>query len=440
MVDYRRLLRKVIRGFVFCFACGGLVQIGERRSDEFLQTSLVPVSKAPADRVLVAVFLRRIAPAALVMLVAGCSATSGFLPSAGPLAVQVSAQQEAARLPVQVIELDDTTARRVMATQRRRRFHEIFGPGGGTAYAVGPGDTVEVSIWEAPPATLFSTAAFDSRAGMTASRAVTFPEQMVSANGTINIPFAGSVPVTGKSPRQIETEIANRLEGMANQPQVLARVTHNATSEVTVMGELKQNARMPLTAKGERLLDALAAAGGADRPVEKTTIQITRGGRVAAMPLIEIIRDPRQNIHLRSGDVVTALFQSNSFTALGASGRNEEIDFEAQGITLAQALGRIGGLQDMRADARGVFVFRFEEPAALRSGGEGLPRTPDGEVPVVYRADLNNPATFLVAQNFPVRDGDVIYVANAPAVELQKFLNILASTVYTAVLTRAAIQ
>jgi polysaccharide export outer membrane protein len=66
------------------------------------------------------------------------------------------------------------------------------------------------------------------------------------------------------------------------------------------------------------------------------------------MPLIEIIRDPRQNIHLRSGDVVTALFQSNSFTALGASGRNEEIDFEAQGITLAQALGRIGGLQDMR--------------------------------------------------------------------------------------------
>jgi polysaccharide export outer membrane protein len=69
-----------------------------------------------------------------------------------------------------------------------------------------------------------------------------------------------------------------------------------------------------------------------------------------------------------------------------------------------------------------------------------LPRTPDGEVPVVYRADLNNPATFLVAQNFPVRDGDVIYVANAPAVELQKFLNILASTVYTAVLTRAVIQ
>jgi polysaccharide export outer membrane protein len=149
------------------------------------------------------------------------------------------------------------------------------------------------------------------------------------------------------------------------------------------------------------------------------------------MPLARVVRDPKQNIALQPGDVVTALFQSSSFIALGASNRNEEINFEAQGISLAQALGRIGGLTDTRADARGVFIFRFENPAALPDAGKGLPHTPEGQVPVVYRADLKDPATFLVAQDFPMRDKDVMYISNAGAADLFKFLNVLTSSVYT---------
>jgi polysaccharide export outer membrane protein len=76
--------------------------------------------------------------------------------------------------------------------------------------------------------------------------------------------------------------------------------------------------------------------------------------------------------------VVTALFQPYSFTALGATGANAEIAFEATGITLAQALGRAGGLQDQRADVRGAFLFRLEDPRALdfRCGGRSAGRRP----------------------------------------------------------------
>jgi polysaccharide export outer membrane protein len=212
---------------------------------------------------------------------------------------------------------------------------------------------------------------------------------------------------------------------------VLVRVTRNATANVTVVGEVGQSVRMPLTAKGERLLDALAAAGGVRQPVGKTTIQLSRAGKVVAMPLEAIIADPAQNIVLQPGDVITANFQPLSFVALGATGKNEEIPFEAQGITLSQALGRIGGLQDARADAQGVFIFRFEDPAVFPDGGKDLPQTPEGKVPVVYRADLKNPVTFLIAQNFPVKNKDVLYVSNAPSTELQKFLNILISSIFS---------
>ena len=237
------------------------------------------------------------------------------------------------------------------------------------------------------------------------------------------------MPVAGKTPQQIEADLVSRLRGKANQPQVLLRVIRNATQTVTVVGEVAASTRMPLSARGERLLDAVAAAGGVRQPVGKITLQVSRAGKVVAMPLDSVIQDPRQNVYLQPGDVVTALFQPLSFTALGATGRNEEINFEASGITLAQALGRMAGVRDAQADARGVFVFRFEEPAALEPTPVDTARTPDGRVPVVYRVDLKDPRSFLVAQNFPMKNRDVVFVANAPAAELQKFLNIVGSVI-----------
>lgn len=361
-------------------------------------------------------------------LLASCSS----LPSSGANKKEITQAEVTSSLPIQVVDVDDATARRVFAADKRIRFADVFGGDKTPSYRVGAGDVLEVSIWEAPPATLFGSTVFDPRLGGATTRVTTFPEQMVSYEGAINIPFAGMVPAAGKSPQQIEAEIAHRLQGKANQPQVLVRVTRNATSNVTVVGEVTQSVRMPLTAKGERLLDAVAAAGGVRQPVGKMTVQVTRGEVVQTMALDSVIQDPKQNIVLQPGDVVTALFQPLSFTTLGATGKNEEVFFEAQGITLAQALARAGGLQDQRADAQGVFIFRYEEPLVLGVAGENPALTPDGKVPVIYRVDLKDPRSFFVAQGFPIRNKDVMYVSNAPAAELQKFMNILTSIVFTA--------
>lgn len=364
---------------------------------------------------------------------AGCGTFPDWIPSSGPSREQVIETEGSPSVPtIQVVDVTDQVARRLVAGQRKSLFSETLGNKAPLGAIVGPGDVVEISIWESPPAVLFGTAALDPRAGASAAHVNAFPEQMVSSDGTINIPFAGRIPAAGRSPQQIEADIVNRLTGKANQPQVLVRVIRNATSNVTVVGEVAQSARIPLTAGGERLLDALAAAGGVRQPVGKISLQVTRGPQVQALALDTIIRDPKQNIVLQPGDVITALFQSSSFTVLGATGKNEEINFEAQGITLTQALGRAGGLQDSRADARAVFIFRFEDPKTLYPGG-ATPRqtTPEGKVPVIYQVDLKDPASFFVAQSFPILNNDMLYVANSPATELQKFLNIVATPVIT---------
>lgn len=366
-----------------------------------------------------------------LLAISGCSSLYSTLPTSGPSARQVKESTVGFNSSgIQLVDVTDAVARRVLASQKLSLFSEIFGSSAQPGYVVGAGDVIEVSVWEAPPAALFGSGALDPRSGPATTRVTALPEQMVNSDGIINVPFAGLVNATGRSPQQIEKDITQRLKGKANQPQVLVRVIKNNTSNVTIVGEVTASTRMPLTARGERLLDALAAAGGTRQPVGKVTLQITRGNQVQALPLDTIIRDPRQNVVLQAGDVVTSLFQPLSFTVLGATGKNEELNFEAQGISLAQALARAGGLQDSRADAEGVFIFRLESPAALDLAGRTVATTPEGKIPVIYRVNLKDPASFFVAQGFPVQNKDVLYVSNAPAAELQKFLTLVVSAIY----------
>lgn len=388
----------------------------------------LPVDNVLARRMSTALML---GTALLPLSACGLSTASG--PSTG--AVSRLRQNPSANFPgIQIVDLNEAVVRRVVALHQVALFSESLGDGTPIGMRVGRGDVLDINIWESPPAALFGTVGgaggVEARPSAS-SRPTSLAEQMVGSDGRITVPFAGSINAAGRTPHEIERDIVRRLSGKAHEPQVIVRLINNAAANVTIVGEVATSARMPLTAKGERLLDALASAGGVKQPVGKTTIQITRGQLVRSLPLDLVIRDPNQNIRLQADDVVTVLFQPFSFTALGATGVNSEIPFEGNGLTLAQALGRAGGIQDTRADAKGVFIFRLEDPSALGLP-EGTPvkTTLDGKVPVIYRVDLRDPATFFLAQSFPIRNSDVLYVSNAPLADLQKFVNLLASLVF----------
>lgn len=356
---------------------------------------------------------------------AGCTAV-------GPTTKEI---EHAALVPSangpRIIPVTDPVATEVNVADVHGDFASRIGDAIPIGTRVGVGDTLEVTIWEAAPAALFGTATFDTGIGSTVatSRPNTLPGMVVGPSGAITIPFAGQVPAAGRTLREIEQEIVRRLHGRAHLPQATVRIAHNATADVTVLGDVKSPQRVPLTPKGERLLDAIAETGGTSQPLDRMTIEINRGGIVQRMAARDVVRDPRQNIILRSDDVVTVLYQPYSFTVMGATGKNDEVHFEGIGLTLAQALGRIGGLQDMRADPRGVFLFRWEKPQLLGAMAQGLQPNADGLVPVVYQADMKQPQTYFAAQHFRMRDGDVIFVSNSRVAELQRFINLLGSSI-----------
>lgn len=364
-------------------------------------------------------YRRQAALVALLMLTSACTSVG---PGSGRI---VHAPETSSIQGIQVVNLDDSTSRYLVARKAAPDFSDVLGQSLPMGQVVGIGDTLQITVWEAPPAVLFSTVAQPT--SLETGHGAALPDYLVGASGRISMPFAGTVPVAGRTLTQIEQDITARLRQKAHLPQVTVRLSQNATANVSVVGEVTNSVRLPLTPKGETILDALAAAGGTRQLSDKITIQVSRDGKTYLMPLQAIIRDPRQNVVLRAGDVVTALFQPYSFSTLGAVRKNEEIPFEATGFTLAQALGRAGGL--LSADPKGVFIFRWEDPATLPEHPAGVGVNADGKIPVIYRVNMKNPTTYFTMQNFAIQDKDVIYIANSPISEFQRFVGIMASTV-----------
>lgn len=366
-----------------------------------------------------------------VVGLSGCQVISNWQPTAGPSKKVIEQQVDTAGTGLTIIEIDNQIARLTADFTPTRRFSDYYRGSSGFSNTINAGDVVDVSIWEAPPALLFGSAS--DIASMTGSKEVKLPEQMVDNRGQITIPFVGKLVVSGKTPQQVQDMIVKGLYKKANNPSAVVRIAKNNTADITIIGEVNNSTRMPLTGKGERLLDAIAAAGGTKHPSSRVTVQLNRRGQSVEMPFDMVMSDPSQNVLLQKGDVVAVHYQTKSFTVLGAVAKNDEISFETGGISLMQALARAGGLSDNRADARGVFIFRQESINVLNAEQyQALPQEfrHQSIVPVIYRLNLKDPINYIVAQNFAVKDKDLIYVSNAPGVEFRKFVSLIGQGAY----------
>ncbi|WP_454658316.1 polysaccharide biosynthesis/export family protein [Bosea beijingensis] len=358
------------------------------------------------------------------MALTGCS----NLPASGPSAADIIAQP--ADGATFGFELVDLTPASLAAINGRGSdsFNGSFGDrSGATETRIGVGDFVAVTIWEAGAGGLFSAPLTTDRF-TPGSRTATIPEQGVARDGTISVPYAGRINVAGKTTAQVEATIQERLAGKAIQPQILVTLSRPISSAVAVTGEVAAGGRIPLSNKGDRILEVIAAAGGIRAPVNETEVRLTRGSRTLAVPMITIVNNPAENIYLRGGDTLTLVRNPRTFIAAGATGQNAEIPFNADAMNLAQAIAKSGGLLDFRANPEGVFLYRFESAEMLRRIKPDSPLLgTGGRIPVVYRVNLRDPNGLFVAQGLRMQRGDILYVSNAPLTDLQKAFSVFQS-------------
>jgi len=319
----------------------------------------------------------------------------------------------------------------------------------GVVDTLGAGDVLSIEIYEVG-ASLFGGRANIAATGGSASGDVTPSASgetvgeggvVVDRNGEITLPYIGTISVGGLTTAQVQRLIVAGLRGKSQSPQVIVTLRRNVSNTVVVMGAVTNPRRVPLTLARERLLDVIADTGGITRAAQTGTstatgtgpqdeiVRFTRRGRTVEQPLDTILSGSPDDLVLLGGDRIELIRQPRTFTVFGAIDRISQIPFESRTLTLAEALARAGGPNDGRADPRSVFVFRLPAGAIVpigpaQPGGPAVPLALPVK-PIVYRIDMLSAQNYFLAQQFVMRDKDVVYIANASANQPLKLVQAL---------------
>jgi polysaccharide export outer membrane protein len=373
----------------------------------------------------------------VVLILQACT----FLPSAGPSDYRI--RKEAGRMTRDgaSYQLVPVNANTVEALQRYSPNPSYVAAGGrdvmklfrdrgiealgqGSAQSIQPGDVVHVAIFESGGG-LFQPMSVDGRGGGTP--VTSLPAQPIDQQGEITVPYVGRVRALGRLPSELERELTDLLTGKTVDPQVIVTVMKREGGDlVSVGGDIKQSRQVPVTLAGTRLIDAITAAGGPTARPHEVMVTVTRNGVTRSDTLQNIFDNPGKNILLQPADTILLRNVSISYMVFGAGGSVGSVPIEVEDLTLAQAMARTGGANDLRANPAAVFIYREENRSVLEAVGQGADLPPGrGPVPVIYQLQLQDPEGFFYASNFNVRDQDIVYYANATSVGVGKFMSLL---------------
>lgn len=362
-----------------------------------------------------------------VSLALGLAACNPF-PSSGPTELQVggrAVQTTAAEADfryelVQIAPIvTDVLARRGAPLS----MGSMPGPTQAPQIRVRIGDVVGLSIFEASAGGLF----IPNDAGSRAGNFVQLPNQTVDQSGNISVPYAGQIPAHGRTLKEIEERIVERLRNRAIEPQAVATVVDQRSGQIAILGDVNAPTRYALGATGDRMLDAIARAGGPRSQGWQSWVSLQRGSQKHTVNFLTLVSDPRSNIYVRPGDVIYLYAEQRSFVVVGATGVNGQINFDAERLSLTEAIGKSGGLLDDRANPGATYLFRMEDRAALNEMGVDLSAWPPGQktIPVVYHANLSNGGEYLLGTRVPMKNKDVLFVSNAATVEIAKVMQFI---------------
>ncbi|MET0270762.1 MAG: polysaccharide biosynthesis/export family protein [Sphingomonas sp.] len=348
------------------------------------------------------------------LMLAGCAT----LPASGPTAGQIvrGARPAQNTLGFRLVDIDPASVAEAATIQtasdgRLPTLATLAAEGRNDV--VGAGDVLTINIYEVG-ATLFGGARQTSDAFDPSARGEAFPAVPVDKDGTIKLPYIGRLQVAGRTPGEIQGMIERGLSGKSQSPQALVTIRTNVSNTVFVGGDVRRPGRLELSLQRERLLDAVASAGGAANSSEDTVVRFNRGARTVEERLGRIRSGAVDDLVLVPGDRIELIKRPRSFIVLGATTRVSQVAFETGDLSLAEAVARAGGPNDNTADPSAVFVFRYDPQV-------------DGAaaVPVVYRLNLMKPASYFLSQRFAMRDKDVIYIGNAAANQPAKLVGII---------------
>ncbi|WP_275982167.1 polysaccharide biosynthesis/export family protein [Frigidibacter sp. ROC022] len=362
---------------------------------------------------------RRARYAALLVLVASLAACG--LPRSGPNKREIFAGSVQRKGDSFVVAVDDRVTRATAVIPALGFSSDFTGAGELGSDTISPGDTLSLTVWENVD---------DGLLAPQGANATVLEEIQVDGSGNIFVPYAGRIHAAGNSPETVRRIITEKLDAQTPDPQVQVRRVAGDGATVSITGAVGGQGVFAIERPTRTLSAMIARAGGVTIPPEIAQVSVIRGNKVGKIWYKDLYNNPRFDIALRSGDRILVEEDTRAFTALGATGAQNRVPFTTQTLSAIEAIAQVGGLQSGTADPTGVFVFRNEPQEIARAvlGRDDL----IGDQRMIYVLDLTKPNGVFMARDFVIRDGDTVYVTEAPFVQWSKVLNALTGTLSTA--------
>jgi polysaccharide export outer membrane protein len=330
----------------------------------------------------------------------------GRLPSGAPVREEIvsPALNSAEAMNFAVYPVTEAFLPKVAAwppTGKQENVSWLSATRGAKTQIIQPGDQVSMLIWDSSDNSLLTAME---------QKNIQLQAIEVAANGTVFVPYVGSISIVGLTPDLARRELQDRLEAIVPSVQVQLALTEGPNNSVDVVSGVNRPGTYQMPDRNYSVLGLLAAGGGISSALNNPQIRLMREGRIFGTSVDRLLNHPSYDTLLRGGDRVFVEEDERYFLSFGSAGEQDLHIFSKDEMSAMDAVSVMGGIKEGRADPQGLLILREYDRAETRADNIGGPT----HQRVVFTVDLTKADGLFSARNFIINTEDLVIATESP--------------------------